>query len=44
MEPVIQVKNLKKTFVIPHQKHDSLVEYLSHPKRIFKPLVRSLLY
>jgi len=37
MEPVIQVKNLTKSFVIPHQRHDSLVEYLSHPKRIFKP-------
>ena len=37
MEPVIQVKNLSKSFVIPHQRHDSLVEYLSHPKRIFKP-------
>ena len=37
MEPVIQVKNLSKSFVIPHQRHDSLVEYLSHPNRIFKP-------
>ena len=37
MEPVIQVKNLSKSFVIPHQRHDSLVEYLSHPGRIFKP-------
>lgn len=37
MESVIQVKNLTKSFVIPHQRHDSLVEYLSHPKRIFKP-------
>ena len=37
MEPVIQVKNLSKSFIIPHQRHDSLVEYLSHPKRIFKP-------
>jgi len=37
MEPVIQVKNLSKSFVIPHQRHDSLVEYLSHPSRIFKP-------
>jgi len=37
MEPIIQVKNLSKSFVIPHQRHDSLVEYLSHPNRIFKP-------
>lgn len=37
MEPVIQVKNLSKSFIIPHQRHDSLVEYLSHPNRIFKP-------
>jgi len=37
IEPVIQVKNLSKSFVIPHQRHDSLVEYLSHPGRIFKP-------
>jgi len=37
IEPVIQVKNLSKSFIIPHQRHDSLVEYLSHPNRIFKP-------
>jgi len=37
VEPVIQVKNLSKSFIIPHQRHDSLVEYLSHPGRIFKP-------
>ena len=37
IEPVIQVKNLSKSFIIPHQRHDSLVEYLSHPGRIFKP-------
>lgn len=36
-EPIIQVKNLRKSFFLPHQRHDSLVEYLSHPLRIFKP-------
>lgn len=36
-EPIIQVKNLKKSFFLPHQRHDSLVEFMSNPLRIFKP-------
>ncbi len=36
-KPIIQVKNLKKSFFLPHQRHDSLVEFLSNPLRIFKP-------
>lgn len=36
-EPIIQVRNLKKSFFLPHQRHDSLVEFLSKPLRIFKP-------
>lgn len=37
LEPIIQVKNLKKSFFLPHQRHDSLVEFMSNPLRIFKP-------
>lgn len=36
-EPIIKVKNLKKSFFLPHQRHDSLVEFMSNPLRIFKP-------
>ncbi|MDY0097152.1 MAG: ABC transporter ATP-binding protein [Candidatus Dojkabacteria bacterium] len=36
-KPIIQVKNLKKSFFLPHQRHDSLVEFLSNPLRLFKP-------
>ncbi|PKN02633.1 hypothetical protein CVU76_01175 [Candidatus Dojkabacteria bacterium HGW-Dojkabacteria-1] len=36
-KPIIQVRNLKKSFFLPHQRHDSLVEFLSNPLRIFKP-------
>lgn len=36
-KPIIQVKNLKKSFFLPHQRHDSLIEFLSNPLRIFKP-------
>lgn len=35
--PIIQIKNLRKTFFLPHEKHDSLVEFMSNPFRIFKP-------
>jgi len=37
MEPIVQVKNLKKSFFLPHQRHDSLVEFMTNPFRIFKP-------
>ncbi len=36
-EPIIKLKDIKKTFFLPHQRHDSLVEFLSNPLRIFKP-------
>lgn len=36
-EPVIKIKNLKKSFFLPHERHDSLVEFMSNPLRIFKP-------
>lgn len=36
-KPIIQVKNLKKSFFLPHQRHDSLVEFMTNPLRIFKP-------
>jgi ABC-2 type transport system ATP-binding protein len=36
-KPIIQVKNLKKSFFLPHQRHDSLIEFLSNPLRLFKP-------
>lgn len=36
-KPIIQLKNIKKSFFLPHQRHDSLVEFLSNPLRIFKP-------
>ncbi len=36
-KPVIQIKNLKKSFFLPHERHDSLVEFMSNPFRIFKP-------
>lgn len=36
-KPIIQLKNIKKSFFLPHQRHDSLVEFISNPLRIFKP-------
>lgn len=35
-KPIIELKNIKKKFFLPHEKHDTLVEYLTHPARIFK--------
>ena len=35
-KPIIEVRDVKKNFFLPHEKHDTLVEYLSHPSRIFK--------
>lgn len=34
---VIKLENIRKTFFLPHQRHDSLIEFLSHPFRIFQP-------
>lgn len=36
-EPIIQIKNLKKTFFLPHERHDSLMEFMTNPMRLFKP-------
>jgi len=36
-EPIIQLKNIRKSFFLPHQRHDSLIEFMSNPLRIFKP-------
>jgi ABC-2 type transport system ATP-binding protein len=36
-KPAIQLKNIKKSFFLPHRRHDSLVEFMSNPLRLFKP-------
>jgi len=36
-KPIIQIKDLKKSFFLPHERHDSLVEFMSNPFRVFKP-------
>lgn len=36
-KPIIQIKDLKKSFFLPHERHDSLVEFMSNPLRMFKP-------
>ncbi len=35
-KPIVELKNVKKSFFLPHEKHDTFIEYLSHPGRIFK--------
>lgn len=35
-KPIIQIKNLKKSFFLPHEKHDTFIEFATHPGRIFK--------
>ena len=35
-KPIIQIKNVKKSFFLPHEKHDTFVEYATKPWRIFK--------
>ncbi len=35
-KPIIKIENVSKSFFLPHEKHDTLVEYISHPGRIFK--------
>ena len=34
--PIIQIKNVKKSFFLPHEKHDTFIEFASKPWRIFK--------
>lgn len=36
LEPLIQLRNIKKSFFLPHQRHDSLVEFMTNPLRLFK--------
>jgi ABC-2 type transport system ATP-binding protein len=35
-KPAIQIKNVKKSFFLPHEKHDTFIEYATNPARIFK--------
>ncbi len=35
-KPVVQIKNVKKTFFLPHEKKDTFIEYVAKPWRIFK--------
>jgi ABC-2 type transport system ATP-binding protein len=35
--PIIHIKNIKKSFFLPHEKHNTLVEFLHNPLRLFKP-------
>ena len=32
----IKINNVKKRFFLPHERHDTLMEYISNPKRLFK--------
>lgn len=34
-KPIVEMKNIKKSFFIPHEKHDTFIEYASKPWRIF---------
>jgi len=36
-KPVIKLKNIRKSFFLPHEKHDTLMEYIHNPIRLFKP-------
>jgi ABC-2 type transport system ATP-binding protein len=36
-KPIIHIKNLRKSFFLPQEKHDTLVEYIEHPGRLFRP-------
>ena len=33
-KPIVEMKNIKKSFFIPHEKHDTFIEYASKPWRI----------
>lgn len=35
-KPIIHLKNIQKSFFLPHEKHDTLIEFASKPWRIFK--------
>ncbi len=36
VKPIVELKNIQKSFFLPHEKNDTLVEFLTHPSRIFK--------
>ncbi len=35
-EPIIHISNVKKSFFLPHEKHDTFIEYATKPWKIFK--------
>ena len=35
-KPIIQIKNVKKSFFLPHERHDTFIEYATKPWKIFK--------
>lgn len=35
-KPIIQLKNVKKSFFLPHEKHDTFIEFATNPMRLFK--------
>jgi ABC-2 type transport system ATP-binding protein len=36
-KPVVQLRKVSKSFFLPHEKNDTLVEYATNPVRRFKP-------
>lgn len=36
VKPIVQLKNIKKSFFLPHENHNTFVEFASNPMRIFK--------
>lgn len=35
-KPAIQIKNVRKSFFLPHEKHDTFIEYATNPMRLFR--------
>ena len=35
-KPIVELKNVKKSFFLTNEKHDTFIEYLSDPRRIFR--------
>ena len=36
MRPIISLQKVSKSFNIPHERTDSLIEFMTHPSRLFK--------
>lgn len=36
IKPIIHLKNVQKSFFLPHEKHDTFIEFASKPWRIFR--------